>query len=127
MSERSRPPYRRNAIGFEFSHDGQSYRAHVGQFANGRLNELFLDSIKKPNSAVDAFASDASILISLLLQHSATVAEIGHALRRKPDGAPASLIGAAVDQLAALDKFLAPTRAKNEQRDARPTSQRIAG
>jgi hypothetical protein len=40
----------------------------------------------------------------LLLQHGATPAEIGHALRRSPDGAPASLIGAAVDRLAALER-----------------------
>jgi hypothetical protein len=73
----------------------------VGFFPDGGMAELFLDSAR-PNSTLDAFAADAAILISLLLQHGAAPAEIGHALRRGPDGAPASLIGAAVDQLQAL-------------------------
>ena len=48
----------------------------------------------KQNSALDAFAADAAILISLLLQYGASPAEIGHALRRAPSGEPATLIGA---------------------------------
>jgi hypothetical protein len=38
----------------------------------------------------------------LLLQHGATPAEIGHALRRAPDGTAASLVGAVVDRLAEM-------------------------
>jgi hypothetical protein len=38
-------------------------------------------------------------LISLLLQRGAMPAEIGHALRRAPNGTAASLIGAVVDRL----------------------------
>jgi hypothetical protein len=69
--------------------------AHVGYFAKGRPTALFLDS-DKPNSAINALAS-------LLLQCGATAVAIGHALWRTPDGTPASLIGAAVRQLVALD------------------------
>jgi len=99
MSDRRRLPNRRSAVAFELEHAGHRYRMHVGHFSDGAIGEVFLDSAKQ-NSALDAFASDAAILISLLLQHGATPAEIGHALRRSPDGAPASLIGAAVDRLA---------------------------
>jgi hypothetical protein len=101
MTERTRPANRRAAVAFEFAHCNLRYRAHVGFFPDGRPSELFLDSSKQ-NSALDAFAADAAILISLLLQHGATVVEIGHALRRAPSGAPASLICAAVDELAQL-------------------------
>jgi hypothetical protein len=102
MTERCRPPNRRGAIAFQFSHANQRYRAHVGFFASGTPSELFLNAIK-PDTTLDALAADASILISLLLQHHASVSEINHALRRTPDGAAASLIGAAVDELAALE------------------------
>ena len=99
MTNRTRLPNRRNAIAFGFQHGHQSYRAQVGHFPEGiGIAELFLDAAK-PDSTLDAFAADAAILISLLLQHGASVAEIGHALRRCPNGEPASLIGAVIDQL----------------------------
>jgi crossover junction endodeoxyribonuclease RuvC len=70
----------------------------IGRFPDGVQGEVFLDAAKQ-NSALDALAADAAILISLLLQHGATPAEIGHTLRRAPDGTAASLIGAVVDRL----------------------------
>jgi hypothetical protein len=99
-AERKRLPNRRGAIAFELEHAGHRFRAHVGCFANGSPGELFLDATKQ-NSGLDALAADAAILIPLLLQHGATPAEIGHTLRRSPNGVAASLIGAAVDRLAA--------------------------
>lgn len=98
---RQRLANRRAAVAFDFGHDGQTYRGHVGFFSDGSPAELFLDS-KKPNSAVDAFGADAAILLSLLLQHGATLAEIGHALRRTSQGGPATVIGAAVDAVEAV-------------------------
>jgi hypothetical protein len=96
---RARLPNRRAAIAVTFEHAGQRYRAHIGHHRDGAVAELFLDAAKQ-NSALDAFASDSAILISLLLQRGSSPAEIGHALRRNPDGTPASLIGAAVDVIA---------------------------
>ncbi len=101
LSDRRRLPNRRAAIAFDFSHRDLKYRAHVGFFQDGKPAELFLDS-SKPNSTIDAFASDAAILISLLLQRGSSFAEIGHALRRTPNGEAASLIGAAIDELSKL-------------------------
>jgi hypothetical protein len=76
---------------------------HVGYFPDGGVGEVFLDSAKQ-TSMLDAFAADAAILLSLLLQHGTFPAEIGHALRRSPNGAPASLIGAVVDALHATER-----------------------
>jgi ribonucleoside-diphosphate reductase alpha chain len=104
---RHRLPNRRESIAFNVNHRGMRYRAHVGFHGGDRLGEVFLDAAK-PDSAVDAFAADAAILISLLLQHGSTVREIGHALRRSPSGVPASLIGEVVDQLIALDDECSP-------------------
>src|SRR4051812_27369022 len=98
MSERHRPPHRRLAISSTVEHAGFRFRLQTGYFENGTLGEIFIDA-EKQNTAVDAVASDAAILISLLLQRGSCPAEIGHALRRDPRGAPASLIGAAVDAL----------------------------
>ena len=94
---------RRGAVAVSFTHRDQRFRAHIGHFADGRVAEIFLDAAR-PDSALDAFAADASILISLLLQRGSSPGEIGHALRRAPDGSPARLIGAAIDQLQALER-----------------------
>jgi hypothetical protein len=100
MSARRRLPHRRSAVALDIEHTGHRYRLQLGYFPNrGGVAEVFVDSAK-PDSALDAVAADASILVSLLLQFGATPAEIGHALRRNPDGSPASLIGAVIDQIA---------------------------
>jgi hypothetical protein len=76
---------------------------HVGFFPDGAVGEVFVDATKQ-NSTLDELAADAAVLLSLLLQHGALPAEIGHALRRSPNGAPASLIGAVVDELHATER-----------------------
>jgi hypothetical protein len=98
MTARRRLPHRRGAVALDIEHAGHHYRMHVGYFPERAVGEVFLDAAKQ-NSSLDALAADAAILISLLLQHGATPAEIGHALRRAPDGTAASLIGALVDRL----------------------------
>jgi hypothetical protein len=102
MNARRRLPHRRGAVALDIEHAGHRYRMHVGYFPDGAVGEVFLDATKQ-NSMLDAFAADAAILVSLLLQHGATPAEIGHALRRTPDGTAASLIGAVVDRLAEME------------------------
>lgn len=103
MTARRRLPHRRGAVALDIEHAGHRYRMHVGHFLDGAVGEVFLDAARQ-NSTLDAFAADAAILLSLLLQHGATPAEIGHALRRSSNGAPASLIGAVVDQLHAMER-----------------------
>ena len=100
---RHRLPQRRGAIAVELEHAGHHFRMQIGCFPDGALGEVFLDAAKQ-NSGLDAFAADAAILVSLLLQHGATPAEIGHALRRAPDGTAASLVGAVVDRLAEMGR-----------------------
>jgi hypothetical protein len=101
MTLRRRLPQRRGAIAVELEHAGHRFRMQIGCFPDGALGEVFLDAAKQ-NSALDAFAADAAILLSLLLQYGATLGEIGHALRRAPDGTAASLVGAVVDRLAEM-------------------------
>ena len=103
MNSRRRLPHRRGVVALDIEHAGHRYRMHVGYFPDGALGEVFLDTPKQ-NSDLDAFAADAAILLSLLLQYGALPNEIGHALRRAPDGTAASLIGAVVDWLSVTDK-----------------------
>jgi hypothetical protein len=92
----------RGAVALDLEHAGHRYWMHVGYFPDGAVGEVFLDATKQ-NSMLDAFAADAAILLSLLLQRGATPAEIGHALLRGPDGTAASLVGAVIDRLAEMD------------------------
>ena len=110
MNSRRRLPHRRGVVALDIEHAGHRYRMHVGYFPDGAVGEVFLDATKQ-NSMLDAFAPDAAILVSLLLQHGVTPAEIGHALRRAPDGRAASLIGAVVDRL--VEEGGAPQRLQN--------------
>ena len=103
MTLRRRLPQRRGAIAVEIEHAGHHFRMQIGASRTAALGEVFLDAAKQ-NSGLDAFAADAAILVSLLLQHGATPAEIGHALRRAPDGTAASLVGAVVDRLAEMGR-----------------------
>jgi ribonucleoside-diphosphate reductase alpha chain len=102
MSERRRLPMRRMAVALELEHGGHRFRLQIGRYADGALGEVFVD-MHKGGSTLDAFAADVAILISLLLQYGASPAEIGHALRRAPNGDPASLIGAVTDRLRAVE------------------------
>ena len=100
MSDRRRLPMRRIAVALDLAQGGHPFRLQIGRYPDGAVGEVFID-MHKGGSTLDALAADAAILISLLLQHGALPAEIGHALRHAPDGAPASLIGAVVDLLRA--------------------------
>jgi hypothetical protein len=89
---------RRGAVALELEHGGHRFRLQIGRYPDGALGEVFVD-MHKGGSTLDALAADAAIVVSLLLQHGASAAEIGHALRRAPNGEPATLIGAVVDRL----------------------------
>jgi hypothetical protein len=72
---RNRLPHRRGAQIAMFEHDGRSYRATLGTFANGVLAEVFLDT-GKANAAIQVHADDSAVLVSLLLQHGVSSAVI---------------------------------------------------
>lgn len=97
---RERLPDRRAHEVVEFNHAGFRYLAGIGRFADGRIAEVFLTG-PKIGTALAAAAQDASIVVSLALQHGAPPDTLRHALTRNADGSPASAIGAALDLLAA--------------------------
>lgn len=59
---------RRGNISFEFECEGQRYTAMAGYFPDGRLAEIFLN-VGRPDSGLQANASNAAIIASIALQH----------------------------------------------------------
>lgn len=101
MSVRTALPARRYAEAFDIEHDGHKFHIAIGLMSEaGEPGEVFVNA-HKVDSTLDSLAGDIAILISLLLQHGATAAKIGHALRRNPNGSRASLAGVLVDRVAA--------------------------
>ena len=96
---RSPLPQRRRQLSFNLTHDGQRFTASVGFRENGQAAELFL-AASKTSSALEALARDAAITVSLALQHGVPLQMMQHAATRDESGAPASLIGAALDAMA---------------------------
>jgi hypothetical protein len=70
----------------------------MGFFADGRPAEVFVNGLKV-GTDVQAVARDASIILSLALQHGAPLDIIKGALTRGEHDEAASLIGVVVDLL----------------------------
>ncbi len=107
MTHRHRLPNRRPLETFAIEHnDGSStqrYKIGLGREWLGRdhvgpVAEVFVNA-QKVNSPLDVLASDGAILMSMLLQYGCPPADIFHAMKRNPDGTPASPLGRAAAYL----------------------------
>jgi hypothetical protein len=112
MSARTMLPARRYAEAFDLEYEGHKFRVNIGLMNEaGAPGEIFVNA-HRVDSTLDSLAGDIAILISLLLQHGATAAAIGHALRRNPNGSRASLAGVLVDRVAAHEFAAVDARAE---------------
>jgi hypothetical protein len=100
MTARERLPNRRQCESFEFRHAGLDFTLAAGFYQDGRVAEIFLSS-HKPGSPIEAIARDAAVTVSIALQFGAELETIRAALTKDHDGGPATLLGAALDALAA--------------------------
>jgi hypothetical protein len=113
MTSRARLPNRRAIETVAFAHDDQRFKVGLGQELlaivapgvgrMGPVREIFINA-QKPNSSIDCLASDGAILLSLLLQYGCPLDTIAHAMKRNPDGSPASPLGFAADLLKSENK-----------------------
>ena len=101
MTARRRLANRRTHETIAIEHAGQRYKVGLGRELVcverqrvGPIVEVFLNA-QKVNSQADALASDGAILMSMLLQYGCPAADIAHAMKRNPDGTPASPLGRA--------------------------------
>jgi hypothetical protein len=93
-------PQRRPAETFQLRFWNQPVSVTVGYYEDGAPGEIFVDA-GKSGQDVQSTARDAAVVLSLALQHGATVATIKHAVTRSGNGEAASIVGAIIDQLSA--------------------------
>jgi hypothetical protein len=94
-------PQRRSAETFQLRFWNQPVSVTVGYYKDGTPGEIFVDA-GKTGQDVQSTARDAAVVLSLALQHGATVATIQHAVTRSGNGEAASVLGAILDQLSAF-------------------------
>ena len=101
MTGRERLPNRRPSETADLEYEGARYAVTIGFYPDGRPGETFTGNAKV-GSAMEGLLDDACILVSLLLQNGVEPAALAKTVGRLGDGtAPASVIGAIVDLLAA--------------------------
>ncbi len=72
----------------------------VGRYPDGRVAEVFADG-PKGGSQIHGLLDDVCVLISIMLQHGITPAELAKSLGRVRGNKPASAVGAIMDVLVA--------------------------
>ncbi len=98
MENRERLPNRRATQSFEFTYHDLPWVLNVGRYPDGRLAEVFAQC-SKTTSEVAQMARDASILVSIALQHGVPVETMQSAVTRLGDGTAASVAGRILDEL----------------------------
>jgi hypothetical protein len=100
MTERQALPARRRCETFELDYGGlkKSHVVTVGFYDAGNIGEVFING-GKSGEQVEAIARDGAVLLSIALQHGATLDTIKHAITRDGQDAPQSIIGVVVDRL----------------------------
>lgn len=82
-----------------FENGAVKYTACVGRFPGGDVAEIFLN-VSKSGSELEKHARDASVLLSIGLQHHVPIETFRRALSRKANGEPDSALCFVLDQLA---------------------------
>jgi hypothetical protein len=100
MSRRNLPQ-RRASENFNLRFWNQNFTVTIGHYDDGAPGEVFIDG-GKSGQDVQSTAQDAAVLLSLALQHGATIETIRHAVTRSGNGAAASMLGAIIDKMAAF-------------------------
>ena len=99
-----------------FDHDGARFDVTIDLFPGGAVGEVFTGGAKS-GSELDGLLDDSAILISLLLQNGVEPAALARTVGRLGDGtAPASVIGAIIDLLAAEQPVAPAARGEAENR-----------
>jgi hypothetical protein len=93
-------PQRRAAETFDMRFWSQNFTVTIGFYPDGTPGEVFIDG-GKTGQDIQSTARDAAVVLSLALQHGATIETIRHAVTRSGSGEPASILGAVVDVLPA--------------------------
>lgn len=97
---------RRPGLTFTLPHPGDfsslTYDVMVGFDTSDQVKEVFI-SCSKITTAMDIAARDTATLISIALQHGASIEELANAMTRDDQGEPQGIAGAALDHMKGLD------------------------
>ena len=99
MNERERLRNRRRSETFALELHGLRYLASFSRFNDGRVAEVFLQSLK-PASQSDSNARDSAIAASLALQYGCPLDVLRRALLRDAQGRASTPLGRALDIIA---------------------------
>jgi hypothetical protein len=98
---RIRLPNRRAHELRDMDFNGKRFVVGFGQYDDGRIAELFIDTAKPGATDLDHVARDAAVSASLGLQSGVDIETLRAAVSRDSDGGSAGLLGAALDLIAA--------------------------
>lgn len=101
---RERLPNRRESLTFKVPHPGTEfsispifYDVSLGYPPGGNAPKEVFVSCNKVTTALDVAGRDCATLISIALQHGATVQELAGAMTRGDKGEPQGVAGAVLD------------------------------
>lgn len=99
---RRRPlPQRRRSENVSLRYWNQPFVFTVGFYDDGSVGEVFINS-DKSGTDIESTVRDSAVLISLALQHGASLDTIKHALTRNNTGSPSGIVGEIVDTITNL-------------------------
>lgn len=104
---RFRLPDRRAAETIALEHGGARFMVTIGFYPDGRPGEVFIHGARS-GSSMDALLADACVVVSCLIQYGAVPNDLAASMGRFGNAAPASVIGAVVDLVAAAGATLMP-------------------
>ena len=102
MTLRERLRNRRRSETFALELHGLRYLASFSRFNDGRVAEVFLQSLK-PASQSDSNARDSAIAASLALQFGCPLGVLRRALLRDAHGNASTPLGIALDVIAGIE------------------------
>lgn len=84
-------PNRRRSENTLLRLNGLEVDVQVGYYTDGRIGEIFMTT-RKGGSTMDKIIRDTALMVSIALQHGATLEELSKSACRKEDGAPDGII-----------------------------------
>src|SRR6185295_18765727 len=102
---RVRLPDRRFAETVMLEHSGTRFMVTIGFYPDGRPGEVFTHGARS-GSNMDALLADACVVVSCLIQHGVEPHNLASSMGRLGNAKAASVIGAVVDLVTAVNAAL---------------------
>ncbi|HEY1504117.1 MAG TPA: ribonucleotide reductase [Stellaceae bacterium] len=102
---RERLPSRRPSLTATIEWQHRPLSISIGLSPDGRVLEIFARDAR-PDTDRDFILDDAAVILSRALQHGDNLATLARGIGRLPDGSPASIVGALIDEALRLEASL---------------------